>query len=177
MRSSGNSSVSRLSSPKASVKGKWKCSECKQQFRERNRLMEHINDVHSTDDPRFLCSICRVTLDDQRSFDIHKKQHEIDKKKFKVKKSKVKIWEKFVFHIWEKSFVSTLRDAKDHYMGVFLNVLWQANVHCVWNKFFINHFKWLFVYVTVGLLRKKNFKVRNHTFTSLNCYSKERHFE
>ena len=91
MHSSGNSSVSRLSSPKASVKGKWKCSECKQQFRERNRLMEHINDVHSKDDPRFLCSICRVTLDDQRSFDIHKKQHEIDKKKFKVKKSKVKI--------------------------------------------------------------------------------------
>ena len=90
MRSSENSSVSRLGSPKASVKGKWKCTECKQQFRERHRLMEHINEVHSTDDPRFLCSICRVTLEDKKSFEIHKKQHEIDKKKFKVKTSRIK---------------------------------------------------------------------------------------
>ena len=35
MRSSEHSSVSRLSSPKASVKGRWRCTECKQQFRER----------------------------------------------------------------------------------------------------------------------------------------------
>ena len=90
MRSSEHSSVSRLSSPKASVKGKWKCTECKQQYREHHQLMEHISDVHSTDDPRFLYSICRVTLDDKRSFKIHKKQHEIDKKKFKVKTTKIK---------------------------------------------------------------------------------------
>ena len=90
MCSSEHSSVSRLSSPKASVKGKWKCTECKQQYSECHRLMEHISDVHSTDDPRFLCSIFRVTLDDKRSFEIHKKQHEIDKKKFKVKTTKIK---------------------------------------------------------------------------------------
>ena len=91
MRNSEDSSVSRLGSPKALVKEKWKCTVCKQQYRECHQLMEHINDVHLTDVPRFLCSICRVTLEDKRSFEIHKKQHEIDKKKFKVKTSKIKI--------------------------------------------------------------------------------------
>ena len=90
MRTSEPSSVSRLSSPKASVKGKWRCTECKQQFRQRDRLMEHINEFHSTDDPRFLCSICKVTLENKNTFEIHKKQHEVDNKKFKIKTTKTK---------------------------------------------------------------------------------------
>ena len=71
------------------MKGKWRCTECKQQFRERDRLMEHINDFHSTDDPRFLCSICKVNLENKKTFEIHKKQHEVDNKKFKIKTSKI----------------------------------------------------------------------------------------
>ena len=82
---SETSTTSRLSSPKASVRGQHKCSECKQHFRLRGRLLEHIEQYHTTAKIQYTCAICKVALDDKKSFDVHKKQHDMDSKRSKGK--------------------------------------------------------------------------------------------
>ena len=73
---------------KASVRGQHKCSECKQHFRLRDRLLEHIEQYHTTAKIQYTCGICKVALDDKKSFDVHKKQHDMDSKCSKGKLQK-----------------------------------------------------------------------------------------
>ena len=82
-RRSSSSSPSTVNSPKASVKGQHRCSQCKQNFRERDKLMTHIKDFHTIKKPKFACTECRQLWDDERSFRIHMRQHEIDRVKGK----------------------------------------------------------------------------------------------
>ena len=82
---SETSTTSRLSSPKASVRGQHKCSKCEQHFRLRARLLEHIEQYHTTAKIEYICAICKVALDDKKSYDVHKKQHDMDSKRSKGK--------------------------------------------------------------------------------------------
>ena len=80
-RRSSSSSPSTIGSPKASVKGKWSCSQCKQHFRDRQKLLTHIKDFHTMKKPQYACTQCKQLWDDERNFKIHMKQYEIDRKK------------------------------------------------------------------------------------------------
>ena len=82
-RDSSSSPPSVMSSPKALVKGKWKCSTCKQSFRSRELLITHIEDFHNKQTTKYACTQCKMYLKDEFSFKVHKKQHEIDRKKGK----------------------------------------------------------------------------------------------
>ena len=72
-----------MSSPKASVRGKWKCSTCKQSFRSHELLITHIEDFHNKQTTKYACTQCKMYLKDEFSFKVHKKQHQIDRKKGK----------------------------------------------------------------------------------------------
>ena len=82
-RDSSSSPPSVMSSPKASVRGKWKCSTCKQSFRSRELLITHIEDFHNKQTTKYACTQCKMYLKDKFSFKVHKKQHEIDRRKGK----------------------------------------------------------------------------------------------
>ena len=80
-RRGSSSSPSTIGSPKASIKGKYGCSQCKQSFRDNHQLLMHIKDFHSKKKARFACTQCKEFWQDERTFCIHMKQHEIDRKK------------------------------------------------------------------------------------------------
>ena len=82
-RDSSSSPPSVMSSPKASVRGKWKCSTCKQSFRSCELLITHIEDFHNKQTTKCACIQCKMYMKDEFSFKVHKKQHEIDRKKGK----------------------------------------------------------------------------------------------
>ena len=50
-RQTSSSSPSAICSPKASVKGKWSSSQCKQHFTDRDKLLTHIKDFHTMKKP------------------------------------------------------------------------------------------------------------------------------
>ena len=74
--SSGSATLAVLS-PKPAVKGKYKCNFCVQHFSLRDKLLEHVDLLHSNKF-KYACSRCRTSFDDEKSFRIHANQHKQD---------------------------------------------------------------------------------------------------
>ena len=71
-----------MKSPKASIKGKWKCTFCKQYFKLREQLLEHVETFHKNKNKNgFKCSRCYVPFDLEQEYHIHMHQHNLDDKK------------------------------------------------------------------------------------------------
>ena len=64
-RRRSSSSPSTIGSPKASIKGKYGCSQCKQSFRDNHQLLTHIKDFHSKKKARFACTQCKEFWQDE----------------------------------------------------------------------------------------------------------------
>ena len=78
--SSGESLPPSVKSPKPSLKGKHKCSICKQTFQECSQLIQHAEYQHRTRDWRklFKCRRCVVNFDSEVEFKVHMDQHTKD---------------------------------------------------------------------------------------------------
>ena len=78
--SSSKSLPSTVKSPKASIKGKHKCSICKQTFQECRQLIQHAEYQHRTRDRRklFKCRRCVMNFDSEVEFNVHMDQHAKD---------------------------------------------------------------------------------------------------
>ena len=74
--SSGSGQLAVLS-PKPSVKGKYKCQSCVQHFGTRDKLLNHIDALH-TKKPKYACTRCKVTFGDKNEFEEHMVQHQND---------------------------------------------------------------------------------------------------
>ena len=74
--SSGSGQLAVLS-PKPSVKGKFKCQFCVQHFGDREKLLNHIDALHSKKS-RYACTRCKVTFADNAEFKVHMRQHQSD---------------------------------------------------------------------------------------------------
>lgn len=71
-----------MKSPKASVKGRWRCSFCKQYFSQREQLLEHVETFHKNKSKNgFRCSRCYVHFNLEQEFHIHMHQHNLDDKR------------------------------------------------------------------------------------------------
>ena len=65
--------------PKTSVKGKWRCSFCKQYFATRDKLLEHVEAVHKKKSKNgFCCSCCYIQYNIEQEYHIHMQQHMLD---------------------------------------------------------------------------------------------------
>ena len=71
--SSSESLPPTVKSPKPSLKGKHKCSICKQTFQERRKLIQHVEYQHRTRDRRKLFKYrrCVMNFDSQVEFQVH----------------------------------------------------------------------------------------------------------
>ena len=78
--SSSESLPSTVKSLKASIKGKHKCSICKQTFQERQQLIQHAEYQHRTRDWRKLFKYrrCVMNFDSEVEFNVHMDQHAKD---------------------------------------------------------------------------------------------------
>ena len=74
--SSGSAKLAVLS-PKPAVKGKYKCMFCVQHFSVCDKLLEHVDLLH-TNKSKYACSRCMTTFDDENSFPIYVNQHKQD---------------------------------------------------------------------------------------------------
>ena len=75
--SSSKSLPPTVKSPKPSLKGKHKCSICKQTFQECRKLIQHVEYQHRMRDQRklFKCRCCVMNFDSQVEFQVHMDQH------------------------------------------------------------------------------------------------------
>ena len=89
--SSGSGQLAVLS-PKASVKGKFKCQFCVQHFGNREKLLNHIDALH-TKKSRYACTRCKVTFADNDEFKVHMRQHQSDDV-VEVKRSRLNVAQK-----------------------------------------------------------------------------------
>ena len=65
--------------PKPSVKGKWRCSFCKQYFATRDKLLEHVEAIHKKKSKNgFRCSRCYIQYNIEQEYHIHMQQHMLD---------------------------------------------------------------------------------------------------
>ena len=78
--SSSESLPSTVKLPKASTKGKHKCSICKQTFEEHRQLIQHAEYQHRTRDRRklFKCRHCVMNFDSEVEFKVHMDEHAKD---------------------------------------------------------------------------------------------------
>ena len=60
-----------------SVKGKFKCQFCVQHFGNQEKLLNHIDALHSKK-TRYACTRCKVTFADNDEFKVHMIQHQSD---------------------------------------------------------------------------------------------------
>ena len=73
-----SSGTSAMRSPKASIKGKWRCSFCKQHFSLCEQLVEHVDAQHTKKKKSYACARCMVTFDLEEEYIIHSQQHLLD---------------------------------------------------------------------------------------------------
>lgn len=80
--SDSSNGTAAMKSPKASIKGSWHCTFCKQYFGQRAQLLQHVDAVHHKKHKNeYVCTRCYVPFSLEEEYHIHMHQHNLDDKR------------------------------------------------------------------------------------------------